>query len=81
LLPGETQCDREAVARALDFLANEWLADVAADFAGKATPKDYRVAIGHAAWNVVEGDSGAGRCSLDSLDDRHISDSRTVHGG
>src|ERR1022692_2094288 len=44
-------------------------------------PKDYRVARGHSAWNFSEGDSGAGEYFPDSWDDKHISDSRTVHGG
>jgi hypothetical protein len=47
----------------------------------KATPKDYRIALGGIALNFVGGDSGAARFRPDSLDDRHISDSRTVHGG
>ena len=47
----------------------------------KATPKIYRVAGSEAFRNFVAGDSGAGKYFLDSLDDRHISDSRTVHGG
>ena len=47
----------------------------------KATPKIYRVACDEASRNFGAGDSGAGKYFLDSLDDRHISDSRTVHGG
>ena len=47
----------------------------------KATPKDYRIVRGDGAGNFVEGDSGSGDYFLDSRDDRHISDSRAVHGG
>jgi transposase-like protein len=46
----------------------------------KATPKNYRIACGHAARYFGKGDSGAVSYFLDSPDDRHISDSRAVHG-
>lgn len=35
LLPATDACTPAAVARAMDFLVNEWLVDVAADFVGK----------------------------------------------
>jgi hypothetical protein len=34
-IPDKTACDSADVASALDFLANDWLADVATDFSGK----------------------------------------------
>jgi hypothetical protein len=47
----------------------------------KAPPKDCRIVWGHVALNFGEGDSGAVKFGPDSQDDRHLSDSRTVHGG
>jgi hypothetical protein len=37
ILPRREQCDDEAVRRAMQFLCDEWLVDIATDYAGKAT--------------------------------------------
>src|SRR6478609_11195241 len=37
LLPGAAEVTPDAVARAMKFLTDEWLCDVAADYAGKCT--------------------------------------------
>ena len=47
----------------------------------KAMRKNYRVGRGRLSKPIGEGDSGADADTANSRDDRHISDSRTVHGG
>jgi hypothetical protein len=37
IIPNRTECGPEAVAAALKFLTDDWLVDVAADYAGKCT--------------------------------------------
>jgi len=37
LIPNKKQCDRFAVGRSMRFLCDEWLCDVASDYAGKCT--------------------------------------------
>lgn len=45
MLPMANQVDDAAVADALDFLINDWLGDVASDFAGKCVLLAYALSI------------------------------------
>jgi hypothetical protein len=68
IMPRRKECDRQAVGDAMRFLLDEWLTDVAADFAGKCsliglalTIRERSLLDQRPAWFVTAGRRGSGK--------------------